>query len=349
MRILHITDRLSDRGGAYRHLQGIAAWLAAHGHDVHVAAGRDEGALFAGQRHVVPGVEAREARPVELGPLVAAVRPDVVHVHTVVNPCVLEWARMQSSVVTVQDHRYFCPTRGKWKTSGEICRDAMQPDVCAACIDDEAYRREALALTETRRRALAGQRVLVLSRYMERELRTVGVDAQVIPPFVHGLDLAATSNGRPCVLFVGRLAEHKGPRDAVEIWRRAGIELPLLMAGTGPLRDELASAGAEVLGWMDPGALSRTYRRARAVVMPSRWQEPFGIAGLEAMAMGVPVVAWDSGGMGEWHPGPLPPWGDLDAAAAALKIAVGRRVDSPSGFDVDTLMAELVAVYEGVR
>ena len=38
-------------------------------------------------------------------------RPDVVHVHTVVNPEALEWAAARGAVATVQDHRPFCPSR----------------------------------------------------------------------------------------------------------------------------------------------------------------------------------------------------------------------------------------------
>jgi glycosyltransferase involved in cell wall biosynthesis len=296
---------------------------------------------------------AREAVPVDLDPLVERLQPDVVHLHTVVNPCVLEWARSRRSLVTVQDHRYFCPTRGKWTRQGAVCRETMNTGVCATCFDDEAYFREIFALTERRRAALSALTVVVLSQYMRRELVQAGLPEsgiRVIPPFVFGLDADANADGPPCIAFVGRLAEHKGVRDAIEAWQRSGLDLPLVMAGTGPLRPEAEAAGATVLGWLDPLALSRVYRRAGALLMPSRWQEPFGIAGLEALSLGVPVVAWDSGGIGEWHPGPLCPWGDVEALAAELRRVVqsGRRVPAPSGFDVDPLMSELEALYARV-
>jgi glycosyltransferase involved in cell wall biosynthesis len=167
----------------------------------------------------------------------------------------------------------------------------------------------------------------------------------VIPPFVHGLDVQAAPDGPPCVLFVGRLVEHKGVRDAITAWRRSGLDLPLVVAGTGPLRDEMEAAGAQVLGWLEPPALSRAYARARALVFPSRWQEPFGIAGLEAATMGVPVVAWDSGGISEWHTDPRVPWGDVDALAERLREAVNERSTPPGVPSRDEAMARLTAVY----
>src|SRR5262249_35838094 len=197
---------------------------------------------------------------------------------------------------------------------------------CAPCFEDEGYFREVYALTLERMQAARRLPLVVLSSYMKEELTAASVPAErihVVPPFVHGLDLAAEADGPPCVLFVGRLVEAKGVRDVIEAWRRAGVGLPLLLAGTGPLRESIAEPGVEVLGWVDRDRLSGLYRRARAVVLAPRWQEPFGIVGLEALAFGVPVVAWDSGGLREWHPGPLVAWGDVDGLASRLREAAG--------------------------
>ena len=57
---------------------------------------------------------------------------------------------------------------------------------------------------------------------------------------------------------------------------------------------------AELLGWMDRGALRAAMAQARAVLFPARWQEPFGIVGAEALAMGTPVIATPTGGMSDW-------------------------------------------------
>jgi glycosyltransferase involved in cell wall biosynthesis len=353
-----VADRLTDRGGAYTWMLGILEGLAAD-HEVRLVVGEDDGAVRPPcALDVRPGLEARADSPTDLDDVVSAFAPDVVHVHNVVNPAVLEWAaRRADALLTVQDHRFFCPTRGKWTLSGEVCRRLMTRELCVACFEDLAYFREVHELTG--RRLLSARRmpIAVLSRYMREELVAAGVPARrvhVVPPFVHGLDPGAAASGPPCVLCVGRLVEAKGVRDAVEAWRRSGVDLPLVIAGTGPLRAELSSRahrlpGLEVLGWVERDRLSGLYRRARALLLPSRWQEPFGIAGLEALRFGVPVVAWESGGVGEWHPGPgLVRWGDVEGLARALADAVNRRVTYPPGFEREKAVGRLLAIYGGL-
>lgn len=352
MRVLHLTDRLTDRGGAYRHLLALTRALAERGHEVHIAAGHDAvgDEVVRAAVHRCPGLESRTAHAVDLDSVVSRLAPDVVHVHTVVNPVALRQAAGHGAVFTVQDHRAFCPGRGKWTAGGEACRSAMSPAACAGCFDDRAYHEEMDGLTQARLAALHGATVITLSEYMREELVHAGLSpgsVHAVPPFVDFAAAPALTEepGPPCVLFVGRVVEAKGVLDGVEAWRRSGVRLPLVVAGTGPLRERVAAAGAAVLGWIPHAELPALYRRARAVLMPSRWQEPFGIVGLEALHFGVPVVAWDSGGIREWHPGPLPAWGDVDGLAAALRQAVTSRARPAGAFDRERLMDRLERLY----
>jgi len=364
VRVLHLTDRMTDRGGAPRHLLALVRAQASRGHEVHVAAGREEPLAedTAARVHRLAGLDARTAEAVDLATVLRQVRPDIVHVHTVVNPVALAAAAAAGAVFTIQDHRAFCPGRGKWTAAGSRCGTAFSPEVCAECFDDQDYHREMTDLTRARLHALRGSTIVVLSEYMRGELLAAGLApdlVHVVPPFVDFPDVAAGDRTRasvgspPCVLFAGRLVAAKGRLDAVEAWRRSGLDLPLVVAGTGPLRDAMAAAGAEVLGWVPHHDLTALLGRARALVMPSRWQEPFGIVGVEALSLGVPVVAWESGGVREWHPGPLVPWGDVDGLALALRDAVHRRAVAPAGFERDPLMDRLETVYaaaaEGAR
>ena len=352
MRILHVADRLSDRGGADLALAGLLDALS-DGHEQHLAVGRvDDAARAPCPVSVVPGVDSRTRADADLDSLWARLRPDRVHVHNVVNPAVLEWAARRGAVTTVQDHRFFCPGRGKWTSDGRVCGDAMGREVCAGCFDDRGYFEETLRLTAERLEPLKRMRLTVLSAYMKRELIQAGVPAArvtVVRPATYGLDRAARADGSPCVLFVGRLVEAKGVGDAVAAWRRSGLDLPFVAAGAGPLRPRVEAAGGDVRGWLDRARLSAAYRRAAVVVMPSRWQEPFGLVGLEALTLGAPVAAWDSGGVREWHPGGelLAPWGDVDALARALRAAPGQAFDPPAGFGRRRLARALESVYAG--
>jgi glycosyltransferase involved in cell wall biosynthesis len=338
LRLVHVVDREDGRGGAHAHLQGLVA-VQRRSHEVHVVSGG--------------GLESREAAPVDLA-RIDALRPALVHVHTVVNPRALDALAGAGAVITVQDHRYFCPGRGKWTRDGAVCHEPASPALCVACFEDETYGAEVQHLTAAR---LAAVRrfgaVIVLSRYMRDELVRAGVDSErvhVIPPIVEPVP-AHEPDGPPCVLFAGRLVEHKGVRDAVHAWKRSGIALPLVMAGTGPLRAWAEAEGATVLGWVERERLGAVYARAAALVMPSRWQEPFGIAGLEALRAGVPVVAWRSGGIAEWHPGGdlLVEWGDVDGLARALKAAIGRPAEPVVGPGDEEIVRRVDEVYRALE
>ncbi len=74
------------------------------------------------------------------------------------------------------------------------------------------------------------------------------------------------------------------------------------------------------------------------------------MVGIEALSFGVPVVAWQSGAVGEWHPGPgLVPWGDVKALAAALREAIDRPPAPPRAFDREEALGRLFLLYERVR
>lgn len=354
MRILHLCDRLSCRGGADWHLLGVLESLKAK-HEVHIAVGHDDGTAVAPcSMTVVPGLDARVRQPIVLDALLDATTPDVIHLHNIVNPHVLAWAGAHRALMTVQDHRAFCPGRGKWTAQGQVCRSPMSTKACVGCFDDPAYFRRIFDVTRERLESMGGLHLTVLSHYMKEELCAVGCDPNgitVIPPFVHGIDANAPADGPACALFVGRLASTKGVYEALDAWRQAQVDVPLVFAGTGPQRGKLEALGCRVLGWQSHAELSHWYRRALVLLMPSRWQEPFGIVGLEALAAGTNVAAWQSGGVAQWHPGPdlgLVPWGDVRGLADAARALCGTRATAPSGFAREPLMQRLMDLYGAI-
>ena len=155
---------------------------------------------------------------------------------------------------------------------------------------------------------------------------------KVIP---NGVDLEAIPFGArpadpPYLLFAGRIAPEKGAADAIAIARAAGY--PLLLAGG--IYDQTyfhqriqpwLEAEPDALQFLGPLPHERVWSLmagATAVLVPSHWEEPFGLAACEAQAAGTPVIVYARGGLrdivADGETGALVARGDITAAAASV-------------------------------
>ncbi len=91
-------------------------------------------------------------------------------------------------------------------------------------------------------------------------------------------------------LFVGRLGSDKGADLAVEACNQAGV--PLTLIGGGEQEEHLRSARGELrlAGWCRRAEIRDHASRARALIVPSRVVEPFGLVIVEAAMSGLPVI-----------------------------------------------------------
>jgi glycogen(starch) synthase len=163
--------------------------------------------------------------------------------------------------------------------------------------------------------------VICPSNALAEEADRLGAgEIEVIPS---GVDLPAAVGEEadpPEVLYVGRLSPEKGILELVE----AARGLNLVVAGDGPLRDRVPMAR----GFVPPEELAPLYARAAVVACPSH-REGFGVACLEAMAHGRPVVASAVGGLldlvVDGETGIHVPPGDVAALRAALERLLADR------------------------
>lgn len=130
----------------------------------------------------------------------------------------------------------------------------------------------------------------------ERIRRIYGRDAEVIHPPVDVADFTPGAEKEPGhFLWVHRLVSYKHPLVVAEAFR--GSRHRLTMVGIGPLEAELRQAlppNVELHGWLEREELAELYRRASGFIHVG--EEDFGIAMVEALAAGMPVIGLARGG-----------------------------------------------------
>jgi glycosyltransferase involved in cell wall biosynthesis len=105
------------------------------------------------------------------------------------------------------------------------------------------------------------------------------------------------------LLFVGRVNREKGPEVAVEVAKRAGARLVMAVAIKEKFEQEYWDVNVapaltgeeEILGEITVEEKADLMARARAVLFPIQWEEPFGLVMAEANACGTPVLAFPRG------------------------------------------------------
>lgn len=310
--VVHNRYRSEQPSGENNVVDQEVALLADAGHEVGVFERRsdDIAAMSLLEKATVPlRVPWNPAVRTELTARLRAERPDVVHIHNtfpLLSPSVLAACADVGvpAVATLHNYTMVCPP-GTLYRDGHLCTScvgtAPVPAVRHGCYRDSRLATVPMAvnLAVNRRRWWSGiARFFCISAAQRDFLVRAGMPVSrmlVKHNFVADPGIGRTGPGEH-MLFLGRITAEKGIRLLMAAWERCGLEIPLVIAGTGPMQDEVARwAGSRddvrYVGLQSKAECRELLARSVAVVAPSTWLEAFGLVVVEAMAAGVPAIA----------------------------------------------------------
>ncbi|MEU6947471.1 glycosyltransferase family 4 protein [Streptomyces sp. NPDC046316] len=242
-----------------------------------------------------------------------AYRPDVVHVHNLFPNFGRSWVRDWDGplVATVHNYRPMCAAATLYR-AGAVCTRCPDGEPWAA-LKLGCYRGSRAATLPlawagrhgpTRDPLLArADRIIVNSRLSEETYRRAGVPAErltLVPNFVDTPPADGTTgedSGR--WLVAARLSAEKG---VLELLRQWPADEPLDIVGDGELLAECQAAApssVRFLGHVDRTELCRRMADWRGLVFPSRWFEVQPCVQIEALAAGLPTLAFEGSSVAE--------------------------------------------------
>jgi len=239
-------------------------------------------------------------------------------------------------VLFVHDHDIYCPRRHKYFPYKRI--NCFRPycygvcSVCALCQNPKNIRWRKILWDFPRLLSVFRRfdRFVVLSEAMKNNLLINGFDPQKIHKIHPAQQIGpgdAKNNEIPQILFLGQLIKGKGGDMFIAMLTKLKFPYRAKIVGDGNQRGELERLAAaaklehlEFIRWTNTP--EQLFAGADIAVLPFRWQEPFGLVGIEALANGTALAGFDIGGVGEYlidnETGFLVKHGDIDALAAKV-------------------------------
>lgn len=231
----------------------------------------------------------------------------VYHVHVwsqILSPAIFVPLRRVAERTAIHAHDFFhaCPNGAymDYRNEARCLRTPLGGSCLATNCDRRAYThklwraaRQARLFSAMGKDVPWGKIVLIHEKMIEGFTRA-GYGAPLLQavrnpalPFV--AERIAAEHNRS-FFFIGRLEQEKGAQDALAAARLAGV--PLEIIGDGPMRAELEAQYPEMTfhGWREQAEIGALIGNARALVIPSRLPEPFGLVAVEAAASGVPLI-----------------------------------------------------------
>lgn len=352
MNILFVNQKCGFYGGVEQNMGDSAQALRSRGHRCVLAYGETtsrNAPLYQGQfDECIPcqglGPPTTARKRASLGSILRQCQSEVVYFHKTEDLFLDQIPSDTRTVRMVHDHDICCPRRHKYfALSGKVCH-------CKAgwrCWADGAFLTRSpssplgvrfVSIRQQLKRMEQNKDVDLLlagSRYMRSQLLQNGFrpdKVHILPPVTRlSCPKQTPVPKEPKILYVGQLIRGKGVDLLLRALHRMSCDFSAAIVGTGNDEARLKALcrsldldkRVEFKGWVPHHRLSRFYVESTVLALPSRWPEPFGMVGLEAMIHGRPVVGFKVGGIADWLQDGISgfaiPEQDIVAFAAALE------------------------------
>ena len=349
MKILFVHEKFGAFGGAEANILTTASELKERGHIVGLLhgppTGKGEAAWLETFPHRFP-LSPRGAGSSAAG-VCAVFQPDVIYLHKLSDLQVLEELIDSATPIIhmVHDHDLYCMRSYRYNYfTRQICERALSPYCLVPCgafvgRDHEgtfplkwvSYSAK-LRLLELSRKF---HRLVVATHFMEEQLLRNRFDENKIEihapvPRRGETSWKSSFSDRNYIIYAGQIIRGKGVDVLLESLAQVRVPFTCFIFGEGEHRDYCERLSSKLgladrvsfKGFVSAEEIAVFYRECSVVAVSSVWPEPFGAVGLEAMRFGLPVVAFDAGGIKEWltdgHNGFLVPW--MNRAAFAERI-----------------------------
>lgn len=258
--------------------------------------------------------------------LIDQTKPDIAHVNLIyhqISPSIFHALKKNNIpiVYTAHDYKIICPNYKCFNVKGLCtrCYDGKFHNCLRYKCHKDSFSKSLLVTVEAYVHKILksynlAEKIICPSRFMYDQLIRGGVkkDKLVVLPNFITEELYLQTPGKMkidqdiSILFYGRLSKEKGIELLIEAKKQLSAEVRLKIIGTGPEEERLKQkvkdesiANIEFLGFMQGEDLYREIRSSICTVIPSIWNEVFGLTIVESYCFGVPVIGSSIGGIKE--------------------------------------------------
>lgn len=313
MRVLVVHNFYQHKGGEDAVFAAETAMLQANGHEVFEFTAHNDSLQGKNLVEIALNTLWSSTAKRDLAELIAKVQPEIVHFHNTfmsISPSAY-YACKEANLPVVQtlhNYRLVCPKatlfRGEDLCTACVGNTLFIPAIRHACYRDSSLQTLGVAAMLNLHRLLKTwdtqiDKYICLSENSRQIFVDGGLpaDKMMVKGNFLEKDPGIGLSDERYFVFLGRLSPEKGLSILLNAWKDLR-DIPLKIIGEGPMREELSSfiqehqmKHVELLGFMPHAEALELVKRATAQVVPSQWQEPFGLVAIEAFACAKAVVA----------------------------------------------------------